>query len=144
VPLHLVLHSAQRGATGRRTIGGDVAQRPDPSPDVPMSAADLAEVRRTFSMLSTDGLRSAYADGLERCRLDKRGRPPRCEHIQGARQALEGAAEGEVSLTHSSGLIRFQSHRLLIALTLRKLTLDDLCRQIIGSQISFRVRCKRS
>jgi hypothetical protein len=47
-----------------------------------MSAADLAEVRRSFSMLSTDGLRHAYADALERCRLDRKGRPPRAEHIQ--------------------------------------------------------------
>jgi hypothetical protein len=64
-----------------------MAERPDPSPDVPMSSADLAEVRRSFSMFSTDGLRSAYADALERCKLDKRGRPPRCEHIQALVQA---------------------------------------------------------
>jgi hypothetical protein len=43
-----------------------MAQRPDPSPDVPMSAADLAEVRRSFTMLSTDGLRPAYMDALLR------------------------------------------------------------------------------
>jgi hypothetical protein len=59
-----------------------MARRPDPSPDLPMSAADLAEVRRSFSMLSVDGLRHAYADALERCKLDKRGRPPRAEHLQ--------------------------------------------------------------
>ena len=39
-----------------------MAQRPDPSPDVPMSAADLAEVRRSFTMLSTDWLRHTYTD----------------------------------------------------------------------------------
>jgi hypothetical protein len=59
-----------------------MAQRPDSRPDVPMTTADLNEVRRSFSMLSTDGLRQAYADALERCKLDRRGRPPRCEHIQ--------------------------------------------------------------
>src|SRR5215472_911422 len=59
-----------------------MAQLPDPSHDVPLSASDLAEVRRSFSILSTDGLRQAYADALERCKLDKRGKPPRCEHIQ--------------------------------------------------------------
>jgi hypothetical protein len=47
-----------------------------------MSPEDLAEVRRSFSMLSTDGLRHAYADALERCKLDKRGRPPRADQIQ--------------------------------------------------------------
>jgi hypothetical protein len=50
--------------------------------DLPMSAADLAEVRRSFSTLSTDGLRSAYSDALERCKLDKRGQPPRADQIQ--------------------------------------------------------------
>jgi hypothetical protein len=45
-------------------------ERPDVRRDVPMSAKDLAEVRGGFSMLSTDGLRHAYADALERCRLD--------------------------------------------------------------------------
>jgi hypothetical protein len=59
-----------------------MARRLDPSPDVPMSAADLAEVRRSFSMLSTDGLGSVYSDALERCKLDKRGRPPRADQIQ--------------------------------------------------------------
>jgi hypothetical protein len=47
-----------------------------------MSATDLGEIRRNFSMLSADGLRHAYADALERCKLDKRGRPPRADQIQ--------------------------------------------------------------
>jgi hypothetical protein len=59
-----------------------MAQRPDSGLDVPMSATDLGEIRRNFSMLSTDGLRHAYADALERCKLDKRGRPPRADQIQ--------------------------------------------------------------
>jgi hypothetical protein len=68
-------------------------ERPNVSPDVPTSAADLASVRRSFSMLSTDGLRSAYGDALERCKLDKRGRRSRCDQIQGAGAGMAGAAE---------------------------------------------------
>jgi hypothetical protein len=40
------------------------------------------DVRRTHTMLSTDGLQKAYTEALERCRLDRRGRPPMTVHIQ--------------------------------------------------------------
>jgi hypothetical protein len=32
--------------------------------------------------LSTDGLQQVYADALDRCRLDRRGRPPRADQFQ--------------------------------------------------------------
>jgi len=59
-----------------------MAQRPDPSPDVPLSLTELAELRQRYAMLSTDGLRQVYADALDRCKLDKRGRPPRADQFQ--------------------------------------------------------------
>src|SRR5215469_11676605 len=52
-------------------------ERPDPTPDVPLPAEALAELRQRYGMLSKPGLQQVYADALERCRLDKRGRPPR-------------------------------------------------------------------
>jgi hypothetical protein len=33
-------------------------------------------------MLSTDLLQKAYEEAFERCRLDRRGRPPQTIHIQ--------------------------------------------------------------
>jgi hypothetical protein len=55
-----------------------------------MAAADLSEVRRSFSMLSTDGLRSAYADALERCMLDKRGLMAEVRAHSGADAGVKG------------------------------------------------------
>jgi hypothetical protein len=68
-----------------------------------MSAADLAEVRRSFALLSTDGLRSAYADALERCKLDKRGRPPRADQIQVLVQAWRVLRKETQAATASLG-----------------------------------------
>jgi hypothetical protein len=59
-----------------------MAERPDPTPDVPLPAEALAELRQRYGMLRKPGLQQVYADALERCRLDKRGRPPRAEQIQ--------------------------------------------------------------
>jgi hypothetical protein len=56
--------------------------RPDFSPDVPLTPQQLAELRLRYARLSTSGLQTAYAEALERCKLDKRGRPPQSVHIQ--------------------------------------------------------------
>jgi hypothetical protein len=53
-----------------------------PEPDIPLTEQQLADVRRTHSMLSTSGLQNAYTEALERCRLDRRGRPPQTGDIQ--------------------------------------------------------------
>jgi hypothetical protein len=53
-----------------------------PEPDIPLTEQQLAEVRNTHSMLSIDLLQKAYTEVLERCRLDRRGRPPQTVHIQ--------------------------------------------------------------
>ena len=59
-----------------------MAERPDYSPDVPLTAVQLGELRHRYAMLSTPGLQMAYAEALERCKLDRRGRPPQSVHIQ--------------------------------------------------------------
>jgi hypothetical protein len=59
-----------------------MAERPDPTPDVPLPAEVLTELRQRYDMLNKPGLQRVYVDALERCRLDKRGRPPRAEQIQ--------------------------------------------------------------
>jgi len=51
-----------------------MANRPDYSPDVPLTAKEVAEVRLRYAQLSRPGLRDAYTEALERCRLDGRGR----------------------------------------------------------------------
>jgi hypothetical protein len=64
-----------------------MAKRPDYSPEHPLSAEQLAEVRRKFSMLSTPSLQQAYVEAWERCRLARNGRPPKAEHVQELVQA---------------------------------------------------------
>jgi hypothetical protein len=56
-------------------------ERP-PEPDIPLTEQQLADVRRSHAMLSISGLQTAYTEALERCRLDRRGRPPPTVHIQ--------------------------------------------------------------
>ena len=74
--------------TPDRALGYDgdekanMANRPDFSPDQVLSAEQLAEVRQNFARLSVPSLQTAYAEALERCRLDRRGRPPASIHIQ--------------------------------------------------------------
>jgi hypothetical protein len=50
-----------------------MANRPDFSPDQVLSPEQLQEVR---------SLQTAYAEALERCKLDRRGRAPASIHIQ--------------------------------------------------------------
>jgi len=59
-----------------------MAERPDFGPDKPLTLTQLAEVRQRYAQLSTPGLKTAYAEALDRCKLDKRGRPPQSVHIQ--------------------------------------------------------------
>jgi hypothetical protein len=59
-----------------------MAERPDPTPDVPLSPADLAELRHRYAMLSRPTLQDVYSEALERCKLDPKGRPPRADQIQ--------------------------------------------------------------
>ena len=47
-----------------------MANQPDYSPDVPLTAKEVAEVRLRYAQLSRPGLRDAYTEALERCRLD--------------------------------------------------------------------------
>jgi hypothetical protein len=75
-----------------RYDGEEMANRPDFTPDQVLSAAQLAEVRHGFSKLSLPSLQQAYAasgsggvgyaEAWERCKLDRRGRPPNSVHIQ--------------------------------------------------------------
>ena len=62
--------------------GEQMAKRPDFTPEQPFSAEQLSEIRRNFAMLSTASLQTAYTEAWERCKLDRRGRPPNAEHIQ--------------------------------------------------------------
>jgi len=59
-----------------------MARRPDLSPDAPLSPAALAELRQRYAMISVSTLQQVYADALERCKLERNGRPPRAEQIQ--------------------------------------------------------------
>jgi hypothetical protein len=59
-----------------------MTKRLDISPDVPLSPEALAELRQRYAMLSTPSLQQVYADALERCKLDRSGRPPRAEQFQ--------------------------------------------------------------
>lgn len=77
------LHSRCCGATLEgEEEANRLAHRPDPSPDVPLPAEALAELRQRYGMLSRSGLQQVYADALERCKLDNQGRPPRADQIQ--------------------------------------------------------------
>src|SRR5262249_2862801 len=49
---------------------------------IPLSAEALASIRRSFAMLSTPGLQTAYQEAWERCRLGLEGKPPCAECIQ--------------------------------------------------------------
>ncbi len=40
------------------------------------------DVRQNFARLSNASLQTAYTEALERCKLDRRGRPPASIHIQ--------------------------------------------------------------
>ena len=51
-------------------------------PDVPLTPEALAELRQRYAMLSTPSLQQVYSDALERCKLDRSGRPPRAEQFQ--------------------------------------------------------------
>ena len=53
--------------------------RPD---DEVLSPEQLADVRQNFARLSAPSLQQAYSEALERCKLDRRGRPPASIHIQ--------------------------------------------------------------
>lgn len=59
-----------------------MAKRPDFTPEKPFTSEQLSEIRRSFAMLSTPSLQTAYAEALERCKLARDGRPPKAEHIQ--------------------------------------------------------------
>ena len=75
----------QPAAEGARIEGEQKANmtgRPDFSPDKPLSAEELAEVRRRYAQLSTPSLQTTYSEAWERCKLDKRGRAPHSVHIQ--------------------------------------------------------------
>jgi hypothetical protein len=54
----------------------------DFTPEQPFTSQRLSEIRRNFAMLSTPSLQQAYTEAWERCKLDRRGRPPKAEHIQ--------------------------------------------------------------
>ena len=47
-----------------------------------LTREQLADMRQNFARLSVPSLQSAYAEALESCRLDRRGRPPASIHIQ--------------------------------------------------------------
>jgi hypothetical protein len=59
-----------------------MANRPDFSPDVPLTAQELADVRQRYARLSIPSLKDAYMEALERCKLDHKGRAPSSVHIQ--------------------------------------------------------------
>jgi len=78
------LHNRRQSS---RIVGEDkanMANRPEfsRSPGVPLSAADLAELRQRYAMLSLPSLQQGYTDAWERCKLERNGRPPRAEQIQ--------------------------------------------------------------
>jgi hypothetical protein len=56
--------------------------RPDPTPDVPLSPEELAQLRQQYERLSRPSLQQVYSDTLERCKLDRQGRPPRADQFQ--------------------------------------------------------------
>lgn len=50
--------------------------------DEVLSPEQLADVRQNFARLSAPSLQQAYSEALERCKLDRSGRPPASIHIQ--------------------------------------------------------------
>lgn len=64
-----------------------MAKRPDFAPERPLSAEQLADMRRKFALLSTPSLQHAYAEAHDRCKLGRDGRPPKAEFIQELVQA---------------------------------------------------------
>ena len=59
-------------------------------------AASYTSAPAACSGAATDLLQSVYEDAPERCKLDKVGRPPWCEHIQVLVSAWKVPAEREV------------------------------------------------
>jgi hypothetical protein len=72
--LHVQYESAHHGK--------QMAKRTDFSPDAPLSAEQLVELRQQYAKLSTSSLQQAYREALERCKLDRRWRAPASSHIQ--------------------------------------------------------------
>ena len=70
-----------------------MANRPDFTDEV-LLPEQLAEVRRNFARLSVPSLQTAYAEALERCKLDRRGRPPASIHVQVLVQAWKQLRNG--------------------------------------------------
>jgi hypothetical protein len=56
--------------------------RLEPTPDSPLSADDLGQLRQQYSRLSRSTLQQVYSEALERCKLDGQGRPPLAEQLQ--------------------------------------------------------------
>ena len=56
--------------------------RSDPTPDVPLSPEALAQLRQQYERLSRPSLQQVHSDTLERCKLDRQGRPPRADQFQ--------------------------------------------------------------
>jgi hypothetical protein len=61
--------------------------RPDFTPERPLSAEQLADMRTRFARFCTSSLQHAYAEVLERCKLGRDGRPAKAEFIQEPVQA---------------------------------------------------------
>ena len=72
----------------------NMAARPDFGPDEVLSRERLMEVRQNFARLSIPSLQQAYAEALERCKLDRRGRAPASIHIQVLVQAWKQLRKG--------------------------------------------------
>jgi hypothetical protein len=72
-----------------------MANRPNFSPDWPLSPAVLAELRHRYAMLRPPSLQRVYADAWERCRLERNGRPPRAEQIQALVTAWKALRRGK-------------------------------------------------
>lgn len=62
--------------------GRQLAKRPDFSPDRPLSAQQLDELRQRFSRMSMTGLYDAYHAAWTRCKMERDGKPPKAEFIQ--------------------------------------------------------------
>jgi hypothetical protein len=59
-----------------------MAKYSDFSPDRPLDPNALADMRQRLARLSLDGLRRAYEEAWDRCRLERNGRAPRAEFVQ--------------------------------------------------------------
>ena len=72
-----------------------MAKRPDFTPDRPLRADQLEELRQMFAKLSPDGLAAAYNAAWQRCKLERNGHAPRAEHVQELVQAWKQAKMAE-------------------------------------------------